>query len=118
MRHDVLPEQVRLMREMPVLSRCFCAMGRSKRRPGPRSSAKGSRDALVPPGQDQASEKLHRKGRPKWEQPSSLWLRNRLREDVLHGWHLQAPSLRIYVVAIGSLFYEVRTTRVFVVRWL
>ena len=41
------------------------------------------------------------------KQPSSSWLQARLRRDVLHGLHKSAPSIRIYAVQLGGMYYEV-----------
>ena len=41
------------------------------------------------------------------KQPSSSWLQARLRKDVLHGLHKSAPSIRIYAVQLGGMYYEV-----------
>ena len=41
------------------------------------------------------------------KQPSSTWLQSRLRSDVLHGLHKPAPSIRVYAIQLGGMYYEV-----------
>ncbi|GAX82864.1 hypothetical protein CEUSTIGMA_g10291.t1 [Chlamydomonas eustigma] len=63
------------------------------------TSALPSKHSYTPSGSQGVAARL--------QQPSDRWLQQKLREDVLHGWHKQAPSERVHVVKIGDMYFEV-----------